>query len=106
MVPLFSVAEWSVKLLIDLHVVDEQAHAVVAGREERVGPRDLRAHLARPAHAEGVGGDAGHGHARAPVEVHGGVEARDDRAREVLVVEVVALQPTPTGTVLAVKVAV
>ena len=81
----------------DLDAIDEQAHPVVAGRIEGVRPGHLRAHLARPPHAERIGGDAGDGCPRRPVEVHRGVQTRDHGTGEVRVVEVVALQAHAHG---------
>ena len=76
-------------------VVDPQADPVVAGRVERVGPRDLRPHLAVPPDAEGVGADPRDRRPRAPVEVHGGIEARHLGPGEVLVVVVRPQQAEP-----------
>src|SRR6185503_8107167 len=71
--------------------------AVVRRRVEAIGLGVPRTDATGPTDGKRVGADGGIGRARAPIEVHGRIDARELGGAEVRVVEVLAAQPSPSG---------
>src|SRR6266850_4368357 len=73
-------------------VVDPETHAIVSSGVEGVALGFLGDDLAVPTNGEGIGSDAGHGRAGAPVEIHVVVDAAVYEAGEIRVVVISAEQ--------------